>query len=206
MSLIPASSIRRHDMKASQQLLKVASGTTIRVLGEVTVNCELYGIRFQTPCLVTEQLSEMILGLSWLEQQNAVWNFRERWIQFQGQRFPVYRMAGSAKCRKVALARDVHVPPMCELDVEVYAVLPNLKADFRLWATRSQVLDSGVLVASSLLPDRATDLVTRVTNPTRKMVKLTRDNQMSLKEVQLDEPQAEPTQPDRPSAVHQMTE
>ena len=206
MSLIPASSIRRHDMKASQQLLKAANGTSIRVLGEVTVNCELYGIRFQTPCLVTEQLSEMILGLSWLEQQNAVWNFRERWIQFQGQRFPVYRMAGSAKCRKVALVRDVHVPPMCELDVEVYAVLPNLKADSRLWATRSQVLDSGVLVASTLLPDRATDLVTREMNPTRQMVELKRDSQWSLEEVQLDEPQAEQSQPDRPSAVHRMTE
>src|SRR5688572_32864641 len=120
----------------------------------------------------------MILGLSWLEQQNAVWNFRERWIQFQGQRFPVYRMAGSAKCRKVALVRDVQVPPMCELDVEAYAVLPNLKADSRLWATRSQMLDSGVLVASTLLPDRETDLVSRELNLSRKLVELDRDSQL----------------------------
>src|SRR5678816_2118890 len=72
MSLIPASAIRKQDMKESQQLLKAANGTSIRVLGEIAVDCELSGLRFSAQCLVTEQLSEMILGLSWLEQQNAI--------------------------------------------------------------------------------------------------------------------------------------
>src|ERR1043165_332671 len=147
----------------------------------------------------------MILGLSWLEQQDAVWNFRERWIQFQGQRCPLYSMAGSVQCRKVAFVRDVFVPPMNELDVEVHAILPNLKTDSRLWATRSQVLDSGVMVASTLLPDRTTDWVTRVMNPTRQMIKLNRGSQLSLEEVQLDEPPEEQSQQERP-AVFRTTE
>lgn len=95
---------------------------------------------------------------------------------------------------------------MCELDVEVYAVLPNLKTDSRLWATRSQVLDSGVLVASTLLPDRATDLVTRVMNPTRKMVKLKKGSQWSLEEIQPEESKEELSQQERSSSVYRTTE
>ena len=206
MSLIPASAIRKQDMKESQQLLKAANGTSIRVLGEIAVDCELSGQRFSAQCLVTEQLSEMILGLSWLEQQNAIWNFRERWIRLQGQSFPLYSMAGTAKCRKVAVARDVQVPPMCELDVEVYAVLPHLKADDRLWATQSQVLNSGVILASTLLPNRANDLFTRVMNPTQNMVRIKRGSQWGLEEVQLDDVPDEPDRLDRPAAVYRTTE
>ena len=64
MSLIPASLVRLQDMRESRQLLNAANGTSIRVLGEIMVQGEIAGQIFQIPCLVTEQLSEMILGLN----------------------------------------------------------------------------------------------------------------------------------------------
>jgi hypothetical protein len=129
MSLISASLVRMNDLSRTQQMLKAANGTSIKVLGEVEVTCELEDTTFVVPCLVTEQLSEMILGLEWLERQKAVWNFDERWIQLQGQRFSLYSMPRGSKCRKVVVAYDVQIPAMSESDVEVYAILPDLLPD-----------------------------------------------------------------------------
>ena len=102
MSLIPASLVRLNDLSRTQQMLKAANGTSIKVLGKTNVTCELADTTFVIPCLVTEQLSEMVIGFEWLERQDAVWNFNQRWIQLQGLRFSLYSLPRSSKCRKVA--------------------------------------------------------------------------------------------------------
>lgn len=117
LSLIPTSLVRSGDMTQSQQMLKAENGTSVKVLGETLVESEISGVTFRIHCLVAEQLSEMILGLNWLEQKKATWNFVQRGIQLQGQMFSLYSLLLTAKCRKVAKAYDVKVPSMCELDV-----------------------------------------------------------------------------------------
>jgi len=89
------------------------------------------------------------------------------------------------KCRKVAVARDVNVPAMCELDIEVYAILPNLLKEDKQWATRPQLLESGLVVAGTLLPDRTDELLMRVLNPTAQSLSLKRGNQWPVEEVQV---------------------
>src|SRR5678815_4982742 len=106
MSLIPASLVHTKDLVRSKQTLKAANGTAIKVLGEVKVRCEVAETNFVLPCLATEQLSEMIIGLEWLEQQKAIWNFSERWIRLQDREFPLYSLPRSSMCRKVAEAQS----------------------------------------------------------------------------------------------------
>ena len=74
MTLAPSSLVRKKDIRVSNQTLRAANGTAIRVLGEANITCEIDGYSFEVSCLITEQISELILGLVWLENQNAVWN------------------------------------------------------------------------------------------------------------------------------------
>ena len=61
LSLAPASIVRNKDLRRSNQILRAANGTEIRILGETTLRCEVAGMSFEVPCLVTEQLTELIL-------------------------------------------------------------------------------------------------------------------------------------------------
>src|SRR6218665_2093544 len=62
MSLSPSSLVRPADIRGSVQHLRAANGTEIRVLGEADLECQAGEFKFTVPCLVTEQLSELIIG------------------------------------------------------------------------------------------------------------------------------------------------
>jgi len=185
LSLVPASLVRKEKVVKSQQLLRAANGTEIRVTGETVVSCEVDGFSFDVRCLVTEQISELVLGLSWLEQQQAQWHFGKRSITVNGHVLPITSRAEPLQCRKIAFTRDVKIPAMTEMDVEAYAILPSLTIKRGQWATQPQVLESGLLVAGTLLKEKTTDLLVRVMNPTPQDVHLSRGTQCATDEVKV---------------------
>ena len=168
MTLAPSSLVRKKDIRVSNQTLRAANGTAIRVLGEAKINCEIDGYSFGVSCLITEQISELILGLVWLENQNAVWNFGERWVKIQNHTFPTCTRVRQGNCRRIIVERDVKVPPMSEMDINTYAVVSHLRSQDSQWATQPQVLNSGLVIAGTLLPERILDLPVRVMNPTHQ--------------------------------------
>ena len=128
LSLAPASLVHTKELRRSDQILRAANGTAIRILGETTLNCELSGLSFEIPCLVTEQLTELILGLEWLERQGASWNFREQTIQIRDQTVPLQKVSSPNKryCRRIAVAEKRQIPPLFEMNIPFYEILPNL--------------------------------------------------------------------------------
>lgn len=185
MSLVPARLVRPKDMVPSNQSLSAANGTPIRVLGETTLRCEAGDYQFETPCLVTAQINELILGLDLLETQKVQWNFGEQWLRIQDHTFSLLSQQRSGQCRKIAMARDVDVPARCELDVDTYIILPDLKGDQEVWATQPQVLNTGLVLAGTLLPDRTLESPIRVMNLTDKTIRLRKDMQWKLESVTL---------------------
>src|SRR5678815_3710667 len=136
LTLAPASLVRREDIRSSSQTLRAANGTSIRVLGEASLTCELDGHSFEVNCLITEQISELILGLEWLESQHALWNFGERWVKIQNHTFPIRTRKRQGNCRRIVVAQDVRVPPLSELDINTYAVVSHLRSTDGQWATQ----------------------------------------------------------------------
>ena len=166
MSMAPASYVRPADIMGSSQLLRAANGTEIRVLGETTLRCQADGVSFQLPCLVTEQLSEIIFGLEFLEKQGAKWDFSNRSMRMFGRVFQLQRQPRMRRCRKIVVARETTVPAFSEKDVNTYVILPDLRTKPTTWATRPQVLTSGVVVAGTLIFPRCIDVAVRMLNPT----------------------------------------
>ena len=175
--------LRREDIRSSSQTLRAANGTAIRVLGEASLNCEIDGYSFEVSCLITEQISELILGLEWLENQNALWNFGERWVKIQNHTFPIRTRKRQGNCRRIVVAQDVKVPPLSELDINTYAVVSHLRSTDSQWATQPQVLSSGLVISGTLLPERIVDLPVRVMNPTSKEIRLKKGVQCMAEEV-----------------------
>lgn len=185
MSLAPATFVRPEDITDSDQLIYAANGTAIRVLGEATLRCRIADMEIEAKCLVTRQITELILGLDWLERQDVHWSFGGRWVDIRGRTLPIYDQSKTGQCRRVIAVRDVKIPAWSEMDVETYAVLPNLKTSATQWATRSKLLPSGLVVAGTLLPQRAFDLAVRVMNPTDREIHFSKGTQCTLEPVTL---------------------
>src|SRR3984885_12114126 len=100
-NLIPRSLVHDREIRGSQQLLRAANGTQIRVFGEVSVQCQAADLQFTVKALVTDQLSELILGLAWLQEQAAEWNFGKRCLQIRGHELPLSGHKQLWNCRRI---------------------------------------------------------------------------------------------------------
>lgn len=183
LSLIPQKLVRPRELRRSEQTLLAANLSEITVVGEVLLPCSLGDRIVPTKFLVSPQIDEVILGMAWLQEQEAHWNFQDSRIQLLGRTYGVQRKEGAPRCRKIATTCDVKVPPLSEINVDVYAVLPNLNVNKSQWATQPTVLDTGLIVAGTLLPDRTRDLTVRIMNPTNKTIQLKEGSRCELEEV-----------------------
>src|SRR6218665_1556158 len=80
-----------------------------------------------------------------------------------------------------------------------------MKTSTTQWATRSQLLPSGLVVAGTLLPQRALDLAIRVMNPTDREIRFEKGTQCTLEPVVLISPPAHKVPAARCSMVSETT-
>jgi gag-polyprotein putative aspartyl protease len=71
-SIIPARYMSDNDLRPSVQTLNAANGTAIRVLGEADVTLDMGSLQIAVSCLVSEHVDEILLGLSFLEQNACI--------------------------------------------------------------------------------------------------------------------------------------
>ena len=65
------------NLRPTRQTLRAANGSAIPVLGEATVSFETPKYKSTITGLVTDHVEEVMLGISWLYQSGAKWNFQE---------------------------------------------------------------------------------------------------------------------------------
>lgn len=87
------------------------------------------------------------------------------------------------------------MPASSELDIEAYAILPNLKITKSKWASMLKFLESSLLIAGTLLPYRMIDLTVRVMNPSGRAIHLKKGFQCELEGVELMKTKPESSQP-----------
>ncbi len=203
-NICPVRYIRAKDLQPSNQVLFAANESQIQVLGESILRARIGGRHYQIPVLVTNQVSDIVIGLAFLEDNDFVWRFRQRCVEFNGQKVPLHYRPDGGRCRRMVTNDDVDIPPYSEHHVGAYAVLPDLVPNKSSWATKPVVLDTGLLVAGTLQPDRITDLVMRVMNPTNRTIRLTKGMKCDLEEVAVKYASAEDTLRANCATIRQM--
>lgn len=87
-------------------MLDAVNGSSIRVIGETVLQCQVDDFSFELPCLVTDQVEGILIGLSWLEQHDVMWSFGGRSIQMNGRSLPVQRQPNTDRYGKMAKAEE----------------------------------------------------------------------------------------------------
>jgi len=91
VTLIPASVVKDAEITETTHVLTAANGTRIAVLGEVTLPFSVGEYKTVVSGLVSEHVADVILGISWLTENQVTWEFSNSW------RLP--RVAVSSECQ-----------------------------------------------------------------------------------------------------------
>ena len=101
MTIVPADMIFRCDVRETNQKVLAANGTDIPILGRTILQSRLGDQDVEIDGLVSEHISDPMLGIDWLQKNGVIWNFAECEIAFNQQKFPLLpsRKGGSYRCR-----------------------------------------------------------------------------------------------------------
>ena len=119
LSLAPNNMVDVNRLQPTTQRVFAANGTPINVVGETDVHMNVNGKQMSACVLVSPDVSELMLGIRWLEEKRAVWNFRERSLNIDGISIPLQSKESAKMCWRVYV-QDVTVSaPRIQTDVPV---------------------------------------------------------------------------------------
>ena len=115
--VIFASIVEGLKMQESSNVLMTANATEITVLGEITLPFVIRNYEGTMTGLVFEHVSEIMLGIGWLVENQATWEFDKSRIKLGGAYHNLRRRSqANLCCRKVTLQEDVTIPAQAEVD------------------------------------------------------------------------------------------
>jgi len=112
VSILPARFITTEIINPNTtQTLTAANGSEIELLGEARVNIELEpGFVVSTLFLVSEYVDEAMLGLDWLTEMQADWQFARRTVTIYGRVYKLLASRPTWKIRRVVLQEAAIIP------------------------------------------------------------------------------------------------
>jgi predicted aspartyl protease len=147
LTILPARLVDLRKVKPTAQRILAANGSEIPVLGSTTVNALIGDRKMEIEGLVSEHVFEPMLGIGWLEENDAVWRFKEGTLELRGRKCElVARKREAAWVRRVYLVNDSEIPARAECNVETGVVYrsPNMLWPVKQnhWATARRSLRS----------------------------------------------------------------
>jgi len=181
--LIPTSMVKGCRILPTNQKISAANGTDIPLLGYTTVPAKIGKQRIEVMGFVTEHIDMPYLGIDFLTHYDAKWDFAKREVTIAGVSHPLLsRGSSQAWIRRIVLNDDVTIPPMSQMNVGTKVIFGSPSGERQLcdqrnddknvWATEEHEVARGVLVARTILPDRASEVPVQLFNVTDRPVAL----------------------------------
>lgn len=77
--------------------------------------------------MVTEHMDEVILGLSWLQEQEAVWDFQTAQLTIGGETHFLFDGVDAPVCH-ILMQKSVTIPARSQMNISIKTGYSNLKA------------------------------------------------------------------------------
>ena len=167
LSLAPNNMIDMNRLRPTTQNVFAANGTPIKVVGEADIYMDVNGTQMSARVLVSPDVSELMLGITWLEEKRVVWNFSERVLIVDGMSIPLQSRSSAKMCRRVYVQDATVLAPRTQVDVPVRSTLNNIRgSESDNWLLEARQLRPGLMLARTVLPDQHRGIVVRVINTT----------------------------------------
>jgi len=178
VTIIPAQLVPYHRIVRTSIKLLAANGTRIPLLGWGTVVGYLGDTPITISGIVSEHVTDVMLGIDWLQENQASWDFVNHKVTLNGQVHNLtMKRERDVRCRRVAVEGEVVIPPESQIDIPTKVVYNSVRTGFgdeppQVWSTEPHEIKEGLLVARTVLPDRPENLPVRVMNVTKEPIKL----------------------------------
>ena len=124
--------------------------------------------------LVSPHVHEVILGIGFLKQERAIWNFDLGEVILSGFHHKLCSRGRQSLCRRVILQDDTLVPAESEMNLSTlvqYSDLSGPKNNESMnWVTEAREVTPGVCVSRTVVPERNENVPVRVINVTKTPV------------------------------------
>jgi len=85
LTLIPAKLVDKQRIYPTTQQCIAANRTKIQILGWTSITGRIGKTPIEVNGLVTEHISELMLGIDWLQKNDISWNFKSGQIILEGE-------------------------------------------------------------------------------------------------------------------------
>ena len=182
ITILPAFMTKGMRISPTTETVTAAKGTPIILKGEVKAKLEIGRHSVVVRALVSEYISEPLLGADFMEKHSVNWRIGEGKIEFKGDIFQLKEGPWcSPVCSRILMDGDVCIPGASEIIVTGKAVFEGFYVDrdaegedIPLLLEPKQ-LDNGLTVARALVPNRCHDIPVRIVNTSDKSLTLHRD-------------------------------
>ena len=163
LSIVPRSLVEGRQLFHSDRRMKAANGTEILIDGETTLDFELGPLQLPADVLVSEHVSEIMLGYDWLRANEALWDFKKQEIIVNDIAFPLSSREELGWCRRILVQTDTVIPSRCEMDIAGKMLFRKFIAA-EGWMTDASEIKTGVCSARTIVPDQCKDIPVRIVN------------------------------------------
>lgn len=174
--LIPDNIVERARIRKTSRILKAANGTPIPILGEVTLPISVDEYKTQIVSLVSEHISEPVLGIDFLVENRAIWDFSNATVKLGDRVYSLHSQHGRHNwCRRVIVQEDTSIPARSEIDVPTKVQFHRLpmSVDDGDWGTEPSCVQAGLYVSRTLVPQGVwSDVPVRMMNVSEQPVTL----------------------------------
>ena len=158
-------------LEPTTQTLCTASGADLPLLGECVLHFRVGDYPTSVKVVVTEALTEFILGIDWLQSNKCTWDFANNRFAVKGHEAKILDKHSKKAVRRLYVDEDTDVPARCQRNVKVMATMETLKTSGS-WAVKPRAVDREMLVASSVFDGPGLSTVIRVINLSEKTRRL----------------------------------
>jgi len=134
----------------------------INVVGEVVMNVNVGEFVLQTRFVVSDNITEPMLGVDWLRRNRMIWDFAKDILLIDGKVFHLIPGEKSDSCRRVVATEKVIVPARSQAIVPGRVEMTRMTTDATdgqsVWTTEVSELRNGVNGARAVLPKRLDNL------------------------------------------------
>ena len=163
-------------VRKTKRTLKAANGTAIPILGEIDLPVYIGQYATRITGLVSQHVSEPMLGIDFLIENKAVWDFDKSILWIANKSYLLRSRPDKRHwCRRVVLQEDVIIPARSQAIVPTKVQFRRLPTEFNDddWSTELSHVKEGLHVSRTLIPRGSwTDVPVRIMNVKEEPISL----------------------------------
>ena len=149
-SVVGRTLIRKVPLERTNEKLSTADGTDVPLLGETTIYFSVSGLQTSCRVVVTDVLTELILGIDWLRRNQCVWDFGSSSFVMKGRQSQLSCKRPKQTVRRIILEDDVVIPGQHTANVSILVTRSSLSHEDRDWGLTRKIKDADLVIANTI--------------------------------------------------------